>query len=319
MATPNVPRPSSRQATRAPSPSPSLPESDTSVEVETSAPSSKRQKIQKRPKLNDKPRYFVAKEDEAPPRRRRKAFSPSAPQEDVTSGSSAFGSEDEEDDGLSVDGAAEPWSGVQSPRMDAGPSRLTRWMECRLSNDSSQGLRPCSSNFEAVENVNFVKLDGTALQNAGLSSMSGVIVSLGSEDVRAISSRANGQTLAIAGAYLLTLLRGTISLLSTTVSSSTGTPEAYPVYAPTSHPVPVLAPTNPPIPSEPSSALAKLALPKSFLVDKLRTLFVIQEISSGLCDLHGDIVPGFNNIWASSKNPWGLQGVVPVRNFRSVN
>lgn len=108
---------------RAASPTPSISESDTSVEIETSAP--KRRKTGNAvPKAEDKPRYFVASvdEDEPLPRRKRRAFSPSAPQEDVVSGSSSYGSDSDDDLGV-TDGAATPWSGAPSPRLDPGPSR----------------------------------------------------------------------------------------------------------------------------------------------------------------------------------------------------
>ncbi|KLT44491.1 hypothetical protein CC85DRAFT_314864, partial [Cutaneotrichosporon oleaginosum] len=144
-----------------------------------------------------------------------------------------------------------------------------------------------TSEFEPEEGVNFSRLNGDALPDV-LKSDQAVIVSLGAHE-----------TLGIVGTFALIPLQHSISLLSTTLHPADDDLEVYPVFAPTCHPVPVIAP------SIDSNKLG-------FLRDPSRAIFLVQENRTGIEDLTGDVVPGFNNIWAGERGAWGLAGVHPV-------
>lgn len=123
----------------------------------------------------------------------------------------------------------------------------------------------------------------------------------------------------IAGMYTITPLQLPLSLLSTTLypSSSTRHP-AYPVVAPTSHPIPIITPSHTPTSASrtPSQILSALSLPTSFLLkdsnNTLRTIFLIREHPCGLDGLRKGAVPGFTHILPSEPSSWGLQNVHPV-------
>lgn len=124
-----------------------------------------------------------------------------------------------------------------------------------------------------------------------------------------------GQDLMLVGMYKVLPLQGSLSLFSTSIGPSAQN-EAYPVFAPTSHPVPVLE-------SAPGSSITSsplldgLDLPASFILNEkkgdARTVFLILEHRCGLDKLRGRVVPGFPNIWLEETGSWGLRGVHPVR------
>lgn len=120
------------------------------------------------------------------------------------------------------------------------------------------------------------------------------------------------QTLAIAGAFSIIPLQHPVSLLSTTLHPAEDDVESYPVFAPTCHPVPVITPVVDRDQLQCSSALEEVKLPKSFLSDPSRAIFLLQENRTGIEGLGSDVVPGFNNIWAGDRAVWGLSGVHPV-------
>lgn len=120
------------------------------------------------------------------------------------------------------------------------------------------------------------------------------------------------QTLAVAGTFTLVPLQHSVSLLSTTLHPAENDVESYPVFAPTCHPLPVITPVVNPDQLACSLALEDVELPKTFLRDASRAIFLLQENRTGIEGLSGDVVPGFNNIWAGDKGVWGLMGVHPV-------
>jgi polynucleotide 5'-hydroxyl-kinase GRC3/NOL9 len=116
----------------------------------------------------------------------------------------------------------------------------------------------------------------------------------------------------IAGTYSLTPLQQVIRLLNTTLA-----PDglAYPVFAPTSHPIPVIQPASA-TSRIVSPLLRSLELPKGFrLVDgkEPRTVVLIREHACGLEGLKAGAVPGFTNAFLDGAGIWGLRGVQPVR------
>ncbi|KAL1413159.1 Polynucleotide 5'-hydroxyl-kinase grc3 [Vanrija albida] len=284
-----VPEPA-RKAT----PQPESPEVESAVlssdaESEASEPAprtSKRRKVNKEaPKATPKAatRYYAAPAEEEQPKLRKKErrFSFSAPNDDDSSGSDG---EEEEDAGQ--DDPMTPWSGAPSPR--AGPSRLAQ----------QPALDVGRSTFVPQEGVNIHKVGEKALKAAGVETPGpAVVVSLGEED-----------SLMVAGTFTVTPLQQSISLLSATIRPSVDAIEAYPVYAPTSHPVPVLT-AQQGEDAEVSPLLASLSLPKKFETDASRSIFLIQELRTGVEGLRGDVVPGFSNIWLDDKGTWGLRGV----------
>lgn len=120
------------------------------------------------------------------------------------------------------------------------------------------------------------------------------------------------QTLAIVGTFSVIPLQHSISLLSTTLHPAEDDVESYPVFAPTCHPVPVIAPVFDRDQLRCSSLLEEVKLPTNFLRDASRAIFLLRENRTGIEGLSGDVVPGFNNIWAGDKGAWGLAGVHPV-------
>jgi polynucleotide 5'-hydroxyl-kinase GRC3/NOL9 len=171
----------------------------------------------------------------------------------------------------------------------------------------SAQLRPYTSEFQPREGVNFTKLKKGALP-AVLGGGSAVVVSLGEDE-----------TLAIAGTFTVVPLQHSISLLSTTLHPAEEDVESYPVFAPTCHPVPVITPGINPEQLACSPALEDVKLPKGFLRDASRAIFLLQENRTGIEGLTGDVVPGFNHIWAREVGAWGLVGVHPVTaNFTPV-
>jgi polynucleotide 5'-hydroxyl-kinase GRC3/NOL9 len=163
--------------------------------------------------------------------------------------------------------------------------------------------------------VNFTKLKKGALP-AVLGGGSAVVVSLGEDEVRLIDATnrtdLTAQTLAIAGTFTVVPLQHSISLLSTTLHPAEEDVESYPVFAPTCHPVPVITPGINPEQLACSPALEDVKLPKGFLRDASRAIFLLQENRTGIEGLTGDVVPGFNHIWAREVGAWGLVGVHPV-------
>ncbi|BEJ14106.1 hypothetical protein CspHIS471_0312800 [Cutaneotrichosporon sp. HIS471] len=298
-----------REPTPPPSPTPSVTSaSESEIEVEIEEPASKKRRVNKREKNEQwkgksnkkKGRFFAPEpvEEEPAPKssRRKRPYSPGAPlPSDDSSGQDDGDDGSSDEEGALFSGAATPWSTVPSPGPDVGQ---------RLSNAQ---LRPYTSDFQPHEGMNFAQLGKGSLP-AVLGSGPAVAVSLG-----------EGETLAIVGTFKLVPLQHSISLLSTTLHPAEDDVHLYPVFAPTCYPVPVIAPIINPGQLACSSVLEDIKLPKGFLRDASRAIFLLHENHTGIEGLTGDVVPGFNNIWAGDKGAWGLSGVHPVTsNFAPV-
>ncbi|GMK53769.1 hypothetical protein CspeluHIS016_0103550 [Cutaneotrichosporon spelunceum] len=300
-----------REPTPPPSPAPSITTvSESEIEVEFEEPVSKKRRVNKKEKKEQrkenpdkkKGRFFapgpVEAEPEPEPRSRRKrAYSPGAP----LPSDNSLDEEDDGDDGSSDDegaflsGAVTPWSTGLSPGPDVAQ---------RLSNAQ---LRPYTSEFQPREGVNVATLKKGSLPTA-LGLGPAVAISLG-----------EGETLAVVGTFRIVPLQHSVSLLSTTLRPAEDDVEVYPVFAPTCHPVPVIAPIINPDQLACSSVLEDIRLPKGFLRDATRAIVLLQENRTGIDSLSGDVVPGFNNVWAGEKGAWGLSGMQPVTaNFTPV-
>lgn len=129
----------------------------------------------------------------------------------------------------------------------------------------------------------------------------------------------------VAGVFTVVPLRGQLSVLSNVVHP-TDSPIAYPVFAPTSHPLPVLSPTPPikspeeRLPASATSWIAIRGLTKA--IDRLveqhdLTLFLLREYRTGIEGMRAGAVPGFTNVWLDERSAWGLQGVHPVSQSKS--
>lgn len=121
----------------------------------------------------------------------------------------------------------------------------------------------------------------------------------------------------IAGVFTVVPLRGALSVFSNAVSP-TEPAVAYPVFAPTSHPLPVLSPVLRPVGAQ---VIATTALDSirgfSKAIGRLAdqqdvTLFLLREHHTGIEGMRAGAVPGFTNVWLDERISWGLKGVLPV-------
>lgn len=148
----------------------------------------------------------------------------------------------------------------------------------------------------------------------------GAIVSLSEDEVRSDCTfallRFNAdafplslQNLIFSGLCRLYPLSAPVSLLSAILRPASS-PLAYPVYAPTCHPLPVITPSST---SEGSHASKISPLVKSLSLD-LETSsvsFLVRELDCGL-DRMGKAVGGFDNVWKGDEAGWGVRGFHPV-------
>ncbi|WWC96250.1 hypothetical protein V866_003117 [Kwoniella sp. B9012] len=316
-STPSTSKAPSPEPSAASSPSPEILEGDSDDEGSTPPPlpppTNKKRKLRKSsptPSLPRQSQYhdsslstIINPEPAIRKSNRKQRFSPSAPVEepDVVSENGSDTSVGDSDADLAeegmndVDEGRAQWSvPVTSTDSTPGPSRI------KTKHAIQDGINiDNTSSFTPMENINIYKVLQDNLRLAGLKddyAGDGMIISL-----------AKGETLIIAGTYILTPLSGSISISSCTLTCDG---PSYPVFAPTSHPIPVISPVSARTNQGAVPWLSKLKLSKGFR--KGETLFLIRENICGIDGLRYGAVPGFAHIWLEEIGSWGLKGVHPV-------
>ncbi len=128
--------------------------------------------------------------------------------------------------------------------------------------ESSTALQRLTT-FTPTLNQNIFHLSQGKLSVLDLKSAQGTLIALSAEE-----------TLCIGGVYLLTILRGTVSLLGTSIRAST---RSHRVYAPKSSPLPVLEAVS----SEPSFLSDEVS--RRLGIDGLSgAIILIQELQTGI-------------------------------------
>lgn len=166
-----------------------------------------------------------------------------------------------------------PWS-PSVPLRDSSPSEEQNYRV-----ESPKTLQPLTT-FTPTLNQNLFHLS-----QDNLSSAQGTLIALSEEE-----------TLCIGGAYLLTVLRGTVSLLGTSIRAST---KPHRVYAPKSSPLPVLEAVS----SEPSLILSD-ELSRRLGIDILSlsgAIILIQELRTGIQGL-GNVCKVFSGVFDYEEN-----------------